>query len=379
MKLFLGLLKGLVWIFLFHYVVSLFLYPLLSFAIFTFRKRNRPLFSVSPKGVPPCLPSSAKTPLLEVLIPAHNEQKDLGRTIQSIRRSLGTGELEARIVVGADQCSDQTELVAKELGVDVIRVSFASKWKTLKSLVDQSQSEWVALVDVGMEWDELMIPEFVKNYAWPELLFIAPAYELEFPSLFNKLNWGIERYLKVLENKSGGPVSVHGATVFYRRSYLVGVLEFLKGRDWLNDDVIIPLTMRALYPHQRGLYLSQVKVKEFSAKPVSTDRRFRILMGNLDILDFVNSRKMSLTPELYLLWGRRRARVFWAYFLSALFLQICLLLPMPPIGKVSFFSLGILLLLSRKAFRVSLAAPFYLLKFLWDRWRKASAPTVRWH
>jgi glycosyltransferase involved in cell wall biosynthesis len=318
-------------------------------------------------------------PLLEILIPAHNEEKDLARTIQSIRQSLAKANLVSRIVVAADSCSDRTAAVALALGAEVHAVSFASKWKTLGFLVDQSQSEWVAFVDVGMEWEASIVQEFLKYRLDPELLFIAPTYEFEGGTFFHRMNWALERFLKRIENKAGGPISVHGATVIYRRQNLIAVLDHLKGREWLNDDVIIPLTMRSLYPMQHGLYLPQVTVKEFAIKPPSTDRRFRILIGNLAIMDFVNSKKLKLNLEMDLLWGRRRTRIFWAYFICLVLLKICLLLPWSPWINLVSFGCAFLTILSRKAFRASLSAPYYLLRFLWARWRRAYTPVVKWH
>jgi|GEM_PF-1101377 len=377
MKLMSGGFKILSMSFIVLYILSLFLYPFLSYIVVIFRKRFSTQFSNFQEYFRPGL-ENQDLPELDILIPAHNEEKDLGITLLNIQNSLAPFGLKTRIIVGVDLCSDKTELVAQKMGVESVSLSFGSKWRTLRSLVNLGQSEWVALVDVGIEWNALLISEFLKNTHRSELFFIAPSYVHESSSYLNKLNWKLERYLKVIENKSGGPISVHGATVFYRREYLISVLDFLKGKDWLNDDVIIPLTMRALFPQLEGLYLPSVGVKDFSHRPVSAHRRFRILMGNLEILEFVETRRLNLVFELRLLWGRRRARVFWAYFFSAIVFHICLWLPLSFWGQIAFFVFGILALSSKKAFRVSLAAPFYLLKFLWCRWRNVSTPTVKW-
>ena len=59
----------------------------------------------------------SKRPLLAVLIPAHNEQNTLGRTLESLLPQLNA---EDRVLVVADNCDDQTAAVAGELGVEVV-------------------------------------------------------------------------------------------------------------------------------------------------------------------------------------------------------------------------------------------------------------------
>jgi cellulose synthase/poly-beta-1,6-N-acetylglucosamine synthase-like glycosyltransferase len=51
-----------------------------------------------------------------VLIPAHNEEAGIGKTVRSILPELGTGD---RILVIADNCSDRTAAVAIEAGATV--------------------------------------------------------------------------------------------------------------------------------------------------------------------------------------------------------------------------------------------------------------------
>lgn len=55
-------------------------------------------------------------PRIAVLIPAHNEQAVLGKTLLSVRRQLVPGD---RLVVVADNCADRTEQVARQQGAEV--------------------------------------------------------------------------------------------------------------------------------------------------------------------------------------------------------------------------------------------------------------------
>jgi glycosyltransferase involved in cell wall biosynthesis len=62
-----------------------------------------------------------------VLIPAHNEEDALPETIPRILRQLRQGD---RLLVVADNCSDRTETVARELGADaVVRTDLINRGK----------------------------------------------------------------------------------------------------------------------------------------------------------------------------------------------------------------------------------------------------------
>src|SRR6266545_891547 len=52
-----------------------------------------------------------------VLVPAHDEEEGVGRTIESIKRDLRDGD---RVVVIADNCSDSTAHIARNCGAEVV-------------------------------------------------------------------------------------------------------------------------------------------------------------------------------------------------------------------------------------------------------------------
>jgi cellulose synthase/poly-beta-1,6-N-acetylglucosamine synthase-like glycosyltransferase len=70
--------------------------------------------------IPAATPSTAIAgPLrLAVLIPAHDEETTIARTLRSVAAHLGPGD---RLLVVADNCSDQTEQIARAEGAEVLR------------------------------------------------------------------------------------------------------------------------------------------------------------------------------------------------------------------------------------------------------------------
>lgn len=62
-----------------------------------------------------------------ILIPAHNEEQVLAKTLESLKPQLQTGD---RILVVADNCSDSTAMLARQAGVEVLeRVDLQKRGK----------------------------------------------------------------------------------------------------------------------------------------------------------------------------------------------------------------------------------------------------------
>jgi glycosyltransferase involved in cell wall biosynthesis len=73
------------------------------------------------------------TPWASVVIPAHNEERVIGRCLTALQAPLGPGELE--IVVVANGCDDATEQVARSVvpAVQVVSIPEASKTAALNA------------------------------------------------------------------------------------------------------------------------------------------------------------------------------------------------------------------------------------------------------
>lgn len=63
-------------------------------------------------------------PSVAVLIPAHNEEAVLGKTLESLRRQLGEGD---RVLVVADNCTDGTAGLARSMGAEVCERTDSSR------------------------------------------------------------------------------------------------------------------------------------------------------------------------------------------------------------------------------------------------------------
>jgi cellulose synthase/poly-beta-1,6-N-acetylglucosamine synthase-like glycosyltransferase len=218
--------------------------------------------------------------------------------------------------------------VAKSFGAEVENFGFHSKWKTLAALARHvKKGEWVALVDAGSLWPPELLSDLVAEFQDPSLLAIAPAYYPKNASSLERLLWRFEARCKVRENRAGGPVSVHGASVFFRAEALQAALERLSRFNrtaWLNDDIVIPFAARLAYPGSAIRYWCppdlERRVSDAGLRESAPQfrRRRRMVAGNLEWAITLFPAAVRRSPAAALVALRRLLRIFWAYWVLCL-------------------------------------------------------------
>jgi cellulose synthase/poly-beta-1,6-N-acetylglucosamine synthase-like glycosyltransferase len=279
-------------------------------------------------------PPESAAPSLGILIAAHNEQAIIGATLDSIAaavRHRGAGA--TRIVVGLDRCTDETEGVVRQWATDhavPVVLQFkkgpAGKWQMLCELLQETSSDWVAFVDCGSIWHPELLAWARPAFANSDVLAVAPSYMPASVGRLEFLQWQLEQWIKATEDAAGGPISVHGATVLYRRRPLVETLAHLKGRMWLNDDLVIPSALRTLNPAGRIHYLRAPApiagaVMDRGLKPglsVEWGRRHRMAHGSAEWLCLMVALKVWRRPSIALLVSRRISRILWPFWFTSL-------------------------------------------------------------
>ena len=265
---------------------------------------------------------------IAILIPAADEAQAIGPTLRSVfEASAGLQallpEVNVSVLVGVDGASDNTALVARWNGAEVIESDTRTgKWRTLERLVEACPAaEWVAFVDAGITWPKSLLVEILGAMMEPSVMAVAPAYRNTQEGFFESILWRFESLLKNVESKVGGPVAVHGATVFYRRRELCAALEYLGPKSWLNDDVVLPLSLHTLFPEKNIRYLQSIAVDEQS-KSDHTSREFfrrqRMLIGNIEWIKGLFPRLWIADRVAGLLALRRVFRLLWGYWAVAL-------------------------------------------------------------
>ena len=281
---------------------------LVSYFLFLLKKSKRKNFT------------SSNHSEVDILIPVHNQADALEATVKSILAIPGPHS----IFVGLNACTDGTHRIAQDYGLKTITREIPGKWGMLKDLVDGATADWVVLLDSGTLVPEDFFAKLNLAQVSDHTIGIAPRYYPKKLSLIQKVIWIFESSLKKLENISGGPVSVHGACVIYKRSELKKAMDSLDEKNWLNDDVVIPLWMRFQNPGSKIIYRFDLCIDDFDvhlASP-SSDRRKRLIKGNLDWI-------INLWPEilrnnlaLFSLSTRRAFRLVWAWWITLSYLSL---------------------------------------------------------
>jgi cellulose synthase/poly-beta-1,6-N-acetylglucosamine synthase-like glycosyltransferase len=314
---------------------------------------------------------------VDILVPAHNEESVLGETLASISASIislkaSGNPCRVRILVGADACRDRTEAIARSAGARVLHFSHASKWLTLRLLVANSRADWCVLTDAGAVWPRGFLASILRCAGEKTCVGVAPAYFAASPGLWERIHWTIERGLKRLETAAGGPISTHGAATAYRREALARAFRTLEARRWLNDDVVLPWTIRLQNPGCAIEYHDgsgpQDRLVDRGVRPGAPKygRRRRMVRGNLQWLALLGPDAFRQNPPAALLGLRRAFRIFWAYWLLCLGLA---LLPLPLLLLLA--AVGLLAPFRGLAHSgiASLLAPLYLLDTSTVSWR----------
>lgn len=298
------------------------------------------------KAATESIPAFTEKFTVEILVAAHNEEKVIALTLRSLQAAVARfhkdskENCEFKITVGLDHCSDATaaivDVLAQSSGVPIATIEnhgAAGKWNILNKLIKQSSADWVALVDAGSIWEADLLTAAMPQMRDLAVMGVAPSYSTSHGGAAEGLNWKLEQSLKQLENLSGGPVSVHGASVLYRRETLAPALAALTGTLWLNDDVVLPLTLRMQNPLMKITYMIHPSKPAYvsdcgvrSEMAVEYRRRRRMVVGNVQWIRSIFFPSFFKNFTVTLLASRRVARVFWAYWALALALGSTLIL-----------------------------------------------------
>ncbi len=268
---------------------------------------------------------------IEILIPVHNEEDHLTETLRSIEAAVDEiqssgSKIQVRVRIGLDASTDGSLPIAMNSSCEIQEFQFKSKWRTLIALLQESQCDWVILADAGVTWPKKFLIHSIPFLEREDLVGVAPAYRMAQTPGLQSIHWFIERCLKNWESKFlGGPVSVHGATVFYRFDALKRVIEALNEKvgpvAWSVDDVVVPLVLRSLHPSYRIEYwegsspqdrLIDEGTRKDSNSPL---RRKRMVLGNLQWIRLILPWVMGMNPIVAVIASRRVFRLFWGYWI----------------------------------------------------------------
>ena len=189
------------------------------------------------------IPKMADLPFVSIIVPAYNERKHIGDTIENLKK---IDYKKKEIIIVNDGSTDKTAEIAKKSGVRVVSVKKGGKARALNYAIQIARGEIIATVDADSypEKDILLksVPFFqnkkvvavtTKIYVKNKKSLIAKIQEIE----YGMISWGrkVSEYIESIW-ATPGPMSL------YRKS----VLKEVGGFDEKNATEDIEIAWRLL-------------------------------------------------------------------------------------------------------------------------------------
>ena len=92
-------------------------------------------------------PSVPDYPPVSFVIPAHNEEKYIAKTIMAIHSAIEEADILAEVIVVNDDSSDDTVRIAEELGARTINVSLRNIGAVRNAGAKVASNDWIVFVD----------------------------------------------------------------------------------------------------------------------------------------------------------------------------------------------------------------------------------------
>lgn len=107
---------------------------------------------------------------ISIVIPAHNEEKYIGRCLTSINEQLAPPDLQVETIVVLNRCSDRTEDIAKSYGATVVHNNSKNLSEIRNAGVAQATTDWVITIDADSWMSKGVLAEIHKYAKRPNAL-----------------------------------------------------------------------------------------------------------------------------------------------------------------------------------------------------------------
>lgn len=225
---------------------------------------------------------SSDYPVMEMIVPAHNEQGVIADKVRNTR-ALDYPEEKLTVIIALDGCSDKTEQVLanvlagqvsehKKVTVVVYRQNIG-KVAVLNELIAKSTAEIIALSDASALLDADALKRAARYFSDMRVGVVCGTYQMSAKSSFaEQAYWRYQTCIKELESSFGSVMGAHGAFYLFRRSLWASL-----SSDTINDDFVLP--MKIVAAGARAIYARDIGVEELEVSRPAQDIRRRIRLG----------------------------------------------------------------------------------------------------
>ena len=225
-----------------------------------------------------------RTVRLTVVTAAYNEEQYLSRSLASVVAAIKKAEVDARIVVIADRCSDRTAEIARTFGAEVIVKDFTNWRHSLAETLELGLqrvvegSDYVAVIDADVVIPpELFMKALETLTSDQAVAYVAPQLITESSTWFNRIYRIYERAIEPVRVTSG----IRGACRVYRASSLQKIRQ---GQHILSDvaapESYLDLKLqghRVMLSDQRALHIRETTLRRSIQGQINAGRARRQL------------------------------------------------------------------------------------------------------
>ena len=266
-------------------------------------------------------------PPVSIIIAARNEESNLPRKIQNLRR-LDYPKSLLQIIIASDGSTDRTAEILFEHRDEIVPVILdASNGKAaaLNRAVAQATGEILVFLDARQSIQPDAVTELVSSFADPEVGAVSGELLLETADDAPSgdalgVYWKIEKIVRKLESATGSVVGVTGAIYAIRRSLYQ---EIPQGT--ILDDVYVP--MNVVRAGKRVVFQPAAIARDrlFSEKGREFSRKARTLTGNYQLIRLSPWILSPANPLLFRFVSHKLLRLLVPFFLVTMFVTSALL------------------------------------------------------
>lgn len=101
--------------------------------------------------------------IISIIIPAHNEEKYIGKCLESISKASKLLQNQVEIIVVLNRCTDKTEEIAKSYNCITVNNDDKNLSKIRNTGVERASGEIIVTIDADTQMNEHMLTKVVQN------------------------------------------------------------------------------------------------------------------------------------------------------------------------------------------------------------------------
>ncbi|WP_337982283.1 glycosyltransferase [Lysinibacillus sp. C5.1] len=101
--------------------------------------------------------------IISIIIPAHNEEKYIGKCLESISKASKLFQNQVEIIVVLNRCTDKTEEIAKSYNCITVNNDDKNLSKIRNTGVERASGEIIVTIDADTQMNEHMLTKVVQN------------------------------------------------------------------------------------------------------------------------------------------------------------------------------------------------------------------------